>query len=449
MGFPLSGMRALLAENRRTLALALPMISGHLGQMLMGWADTIMIGRLGTVPLAACALSNMILMVPFVFGFGMLSAVSVRASLGFGAGDARRSGEALRAGIVMAGLLGLLIAPGIALLLPHLGLLGQPPEAIQAAAPYLLLCSWSAIPALMATASKNFAEALSRPWIPFWILLGAVLLNVFLNWLLIFGNWGFPAWGITGAGVATLIARSLCAVALLAYPFLDSRLSSAARTKWRFPRLLAEGRSCLALGLPVGAMHLAEVGGFACGALMLGWLGTLALAAHQIALTCASTTFMFPLGLSQALSVRIGQARGRGEAPRCHPIALGGILLAAVAGGLFALVFLFGGGPIASLFTSDATLRELTARLLIVAGFFQILDGLQLAASGILRGFEDVRIPMIVGITAYWIVGLPVCYMAGFLLGLGAVGVWMGFSVALLFSATALLARLAILRRRG
>jgi multidrug resistance protein, MATE family len=206
--------------------------------------------------------------------------------------------------------------------------------------------------------------------------------------------------------------------------------------------VLREARALLGLGLPVGALHLAEVGGFALGSLMMGWIGVGALAAHQIAITCAATTFMVPLGLSQALGVRVGQARGAGEPARCAPIVWGGLGLALAVMTASALVLIFVAEPIARVFTEDPDLIPLTVRLLVIAGFFQIFDGVQIVSSGALRGFEDVTFAMGAGILAWWVVALPVCWVLGFVAGMGATGVWLGFCAGLVVAAGALLWRL-------
>ena len=433
--------RDILQENRRTLALASPIVAGHVGQMLIGLADTAMIGKVGMVPLAACAFANTLLMVPFVFGFGVVSAVSVRASIGHGADRPESSGRALRGGLWVAATIGVLVGALAFAILPFLAFFGQRPEVNDAAGTYLMLCALSVTPALIATSSKNFCEALSRPWPPFWILLGSVFLNVFLNWILIYGNLGAPAMGLEGAGWATLFSRIAGAAAMLCYPHISRRLSSTARGPLSPLALQGEIKALVALGLPVGTMHLAEVSGFAVGSLMMGWLSVEALAAHQIAITCIATTFMVPLGLSQAVSVRVGQARGGGRTERCSPIILGGLGIAVAVMSLAAVAFIFAGPVIAGFFTTDSVLIPLAARLLLIAGFFQIIDGLQIVSSGALRGFEDVKIPMLVGIAAYWVVALPFCYALAFSLGFGAPGVWIGFSVGLAVAATALLLR--------
>lgn len=434
-------LRQILTENRRTLSLAFPIIAGHLGQMLMGWVDTIMVGMIGVVPLGACGFANTILSVPLVFGFGVLSGVSIRASHSHGGGRLREAGESVRGGMIVALALSLPVLLTLFGILPHLAVFGQPEEINAAAGRFLAICSWSLIPVFFTTVSKNFCEALDRPWIPFWIMLAGVLLNAFLNWILIFGNWGAPAMGLAGAATATLLARIVVMVAVFAYPSLSRSLRTAWPSEWFAPGAGRSAWELLVLGLPAGALHLCEVSGFAFGSLMMGWLGVVPLAAHQIAITCAATTFMVPLGLSQAACVRVGHARGNGRFDRLRPIVFGAVGVAVLFMSLFVVIFTLGGRTIAEWFVQDPAVVTLTSRLLLVAGIFQIFDGIQAVSAGILRGFEDTRMPMFIGILSYWIVALPVSWFSGFVLGGGARGVWLGFVVGLAVAAAALLSR--------
>ena len=427
-----------LSENRRTLALAMPIIAGHVSQMLMGWADTIMVGRIGIVPLAASAFANTVLAVPMVFGFGLLSCVSVRASIAHGSGNNVQARGVLHDGLKLAALAGLLIAAFITIAIPALPLLGQKPEVTRSCVNYLLFTTWSILPMLITTASKNFCEALSRPWVPFWLLISAVLLNVVLNWILIYGNLGAPAMGLDGAGLATLIARIVAAVIITLYAFRGHAFA----VKEKVRREVGRMTSLFKLGLPVGAMHLCEVGGFAMGSLMMGWLGVNSLAAHQIALTCIATTFMFPLGLAQAVSVRVGQARGAGLYTQCKDIVWGAQGLTVITMACFTCLYILAGRPLAQIFVDDMDVVKLSASLLVVAGVFQIFDGVQVVSSGALRGFEDVKVPMLVGVFSYWIVGLPVCYLLAFTFQVGPVGIWMGLCAGLGVAAVALTSRL-------
>jgi multidrug resistance protein, MATE family len=430
------------AENRRTAALALPIVAGFLGQMLMGVVDTVMLGRVGVVELAACAFANTVLSVPLVFGFGLLAAVSIEASHAYGAGRLSGAGEALRGGLVLAAGMGLAMGVGGHVVLPWLGWMGQPAEVVGAVGGYFTLCAWSFGPIFATGAAKNFSESLGRPWPPFWIMIGGVLLNVGLNWVFIFGNLGAPRMGLDGAGLATLLARVATMAGMGVYVMADRGIAPALPVRW-IGGGLAVARRLLGVGLPTGGLNLCEVSGFAFGSLMMGWLGVVELAAHQVALTCAATTFMVPLGLGQAACVRVGHARGAG---RCGelPAIVGGVLgMTAGVGVCFAAGYLLCGGWIAGWFSADAAVVGLAARLLMLAGLFQVFDGVQIVSAGALRGYADTRVPFLIGLVAYWGVALPVSWVAAFRLGFGAEGIWAGFVAGLLVAAVAQAWRLA------
>jgi len=424
---------AIFHENRKTLALAAPIIAGHVGQMLMGWADTLMVGHVGITPLAACAFANTILAVALVFGFGIMSSVSVRASQAFGAG--RGTGKVYRAGLLLGALLGLLLCAGVLALLPVLEWFHQPHAVNIAVTPFLALTAISIIPVMLFTASKTFSESLSRPWPAFWIVIGGVALNVALNFVFIFGNLGAPALGLTGAGIATLTARVATVVALLVFMsrsrYFRPHLGHAAGERSMRRELL----DLLHIGLPAGGQYLAEVGAFAAASLMMGWIGVNALAAHQIAITCAATTFMVPLGIGMAVTVRVGQAAGAGEFERVRPISFGGLGMALVVMACTALGFILGSRGIAGLFVSEPDVLALSASLLVVAGFFQLVDGAQIVAMNALRGLADVRVPMLLAIFSYWCVALPLSWLLTFRVGVGPAGVWSGLAIGLLVAA--------------
>ncbi len=439
-GILMSPVRQALEENRRTLALAAPIISGHVGQMLMGLADTIMVGRVGVTELAACGFANTLLSVPFVFGFGVLSAVSVRTAVGFGAGRPEACRVALGAGFVIALIMGLAVALTAHAVVPRLGVFGQPQEVQRAMGTYFLISAWSVIPVYLTTAAKDYCEALGRPWVPFWTVIGGVGLNIALNWVLIYGNLGSPAFGLNGAAIATLAARIGVCIAVIASARRGIALAES-RNPDTGETLPQELRAQAVIGLPSGGLHLAEVSGFAAGSLMMGWIGTDAMAAHQIAITCAATTFMVPLGLSQAVSVRIGHARGSGAKERLIPLICGALALTVAFMAATAVIFLALGGWIAGAFVAGPV-TLLAAQLLGVAGLFQIFDGVQVVSSGALRGFADTRVPFLIGIFAYWMIALPVSAALAFGARMGAIGIWLGFVAGLGVAALALGLRL-------
>lgn len=431
----------LLSENRQTLALAAPIIAGHVGQMLMGWADTLMVGRVGVVELAACAFANTILAVAFVFGFGVMSSVSVLASQSFGAG--RGTGRVYRSGLLLGALLGASLFTAVLALLPFLSVLGQPAEVNAAVGPFLILVGLSVVPAMLFTAVKSFAEALSHPWPPFWIVLGGVALNVLLNFVFIFGLLGSPALGLTGAGLATLLSRlaSLAAILLWVHrsPAIRPHLARTANDR----SAARELGGLLRVGLPAGGQYLAEVGAFATASLMMGWISVPALAAHQIAITCAATTFMVPLGLGMAITVRVGQSVGAREFARVRPIAFGGLGLAVLVMCATAAGFLVFAQPLARLFVADPTVVFLAASLLVIAGLFQVVDGAQVLMMNALRGLTDIDVPMAIAVFSYWIVALPASYALAFPAKLGPAGIWAGLALGLTIASVALTARFA------
>jgi len=421
----------LLTELRQTLVLAFPIIAGHVGHMVMGLTDTLMIGRVGVTALAAAALSNSIFHVVFVIGIGILTSVSVLASHAHGARDFRETGEVLRRGNLLAIASGLVLFATVLALFPALSHLGQSEDVVTATRPYLFWLAFSIPLALGQMAWKNFSEAQSSPWPAFWTGMAAVALNVFLNWVLIFGNLGFPALGLTGAGIATWIARGFALVALAWWVLRDGRFRASLPERWLARMPLRPFVPMLAIGMPVALQIVMEVGAFNLGAFLMGWVGVEALAAHQIAITCAATTFMIPLGMSLAVTIRIGQVIGAGQVARVRRIGFGAIGLAAAIALTFAAGFLVFNDPLAALFTPDPAVRALAASLLVIAGCFQIVDGIQAVALGSLRGLKDVRVPTAFVGVAYWLVAIPLGAALAFAGDLGARGIWIGLSAGL------------------
>lgn len=425
-------------EARATLVLAVPMAAGQVGQMLLGISDSLMVGRVGVVPLAAAAFANGVINVLLVAGIGLVAAVSVLAAQAHGAGRPREAGEAMRHGLALGIAAGVAAALAVTCGRGVFRFFGQPPEVLDAAGPFLVLTAWSVVPALAMQALKQFCEALSRPWPPMLLMTAAVGLNAGLSWVLIYGKLGAPALGLTGAGWATLAARTLTALALAGFVLGSRGLRGALPERWWRALSWARTRQMLHIGLPVAATLLMEVTAFATAAVMMGWINAEALAAHQIAISCAALTFMFPLGLSFAVSVRVGQALGAGERGRVRPIGFGGIGMGAVMMVGSAALYLLAGPTVARWFVDDAGVVALAARLLAVAGLFQLVDGVQVVSGGALRGLGDVRVPTGIAFVSYWLIALPTSYGCGFVAGFGAMGVWAGLALGLAFAAVGL-----------
>lgn len=407
----------------------------------MGTADTVMIGAVGVVSLGAATFGNTLLAVPYVVGIGLLSSVSVRVSQAHGSQQPQEAQSALRHGSWLAFLMSLVVVAGTGGLLPFLHLFNQPPEVTAAAPTYLLTCAISLIPALLSMVWKNHADALNKPWPPFWIILGSVLLNVLLNWLWIYGHWGFPAMGLEGAGYATLTARIVGAAVLFIWLNQNATIRPWLPQRW-WERCDAAGfRHLLAIGGPASMQLLAEVTAFVMASLMIGTLGVVPLAAHQVAMTCVATAFMIPLGVAMATSVRVGEIVGAKQHARLHRVILGSWLFAAAFMAFSMLVFLLLGHPLASLFVQDQAVITLAATLLLTAGLFQLFDGLQVVSVSALRGIDDVKVPAWMCVLAYWGIALPLGWFLGLHSGWGAPGVWMAMAVGLGVAAALLMRR--------
>jgi MATE family multidrug resistance protein len=294
------------------------------------------------------------------------------------------------------------------------------------------------VPALVAHAAKQFSEALNRAWVPNLILFAGVLLNVFFNWILIYGNLGSPALGLEGAGWATLLARLCMGLALVGYVLHSKDLLAYRPADWVRKLDWTHIKSLFRIGTPSGAQHLLEVGAFAFAGIMIGWIGAEALAAHQVAITCASTTFTLAMGLGMGVCIRIGQSWGARKQWRIRRTGAVGFIMVAIMMGAFGLIFALGRYPLARGFMSDPVVIAVTAQLFLVAALFQVVDGLQVMGLSALRGISDTRIPALIAILAYWVVALPVGYILAFRTPLGATGMWLGLALGLATAAICL-----------
>jgi len=428
-------MSLFFKEARATLALAAPIIVGQVSQMLMGVTDSVMIGRVGAVPLAASAFAGGLFSVFYVVGIGLLMPVAVFVSREHGAGDDRAGARWLQHGVVLAVLAGLVALAGMAALAAGFAHMGQPPEVLAQVQPFYALIALSLPPVLVFQALRQFAEALGRPGVPMLILLGSVVLNAALNWILIYGNCGAPALGLAGAGWATLIARMAALVAIILWLRRADALRAAWPVSWLRGLDRARFREMLRIGVPAAVMLFFEVAAFMTAALMMGWLGAQALAAHQIALSCAAFVFMVPLGLSMATGMRISKTLGEGRAQALRPIALGSLAMSSAFMSVSAACFGLAGPWLARGFVEDPEVVTLAARLLVVAAIFQLADGAQVIGSGALRGLSDVRVPAAITFVAYWLLAIPAGYGLGLHTSLGAVGIWTGLAAGLAIAA--------------
>ena len=436
-----------LREIRPTLTLAAPIVVGQVSQMLMGVMDSAMIGHAGTVPLAASAFGNSVFNLFYVVGIGIMVPVSVLVARARGAAQPAEAAEYLRHGLALALAFGALETLAMAAMSTQLARFGQPPEVIAIVTPFFLLFAASLTPVLVYLALRQFAEAMGHPWAPMFLMLVSVGLNAALNWIFIYGHLGAPALGLTGAGVSTLISRVLGALAIFLWLRRDARVRAAWPARWFGGYSRARFAAMIHLGLPAAGMLLFETTAFAFSGIMIGWLGAVPLAAHQIAISCASLAFMVPMGLSMAAGMRVSHALGAGEHARLRPIAVGAFALGITAMAGFAVGFGFGGGTIARWFVREAAVILLATQLLGVAAVFQLVDGVQVIAAALLRGISDAKVPAVITLVAYWGAALPLSYALGIRGPLGAVGVWTGIASGLAFAALLLSVRFARLTR--
>ncbi len=445
----MSLLAAARAEAGPTLRLAAPIIIGQVSQMLMGVTDSVMIGRTGTVPLAASAFGGNVFSIFYVLGIGLMIPVAILVARARGAERPEEAGEYLRHGLALAVLCGVAETLVMALVGTQLHRFGQPSEVMAVVMPFYLLIASSITPVLVYLVLRQFAEAMGRPWVPMFIMLAGVGLNALLNWIFIYGHLGMPALGLTGAALSTLISRSIGAGVIFSWLRLDPGMRPAWPRRWLGGWSRQRFGDLLRLGLPAGAMLTFESSAFVVSCVMIGWLGAVPLAAHQIAICCASLAFMFPLGLGMAAGMRVSHAVGANERARLRPIAFGAFGLGGMITLGFGVGFALGGPLIASWFVVDPAVIALAAQLLIVAAVFQLVDGTQVIGASVLRAVADVRVPMAITLAAYWGIALPVGYLLGVRGPLGAVGVWTGIASGLAVAALLLPWRFARLTGRA
>ncbi len=427
-------------EIKSIIALAIPLVIGQLGQMLLGVFDTIMVGKVGVLDLAALSFANSLFIVPFVFAIGILTCISIRTSTARGQKNQGEARSVCRNGFYLSTIIGTVFFLVALAAFPFLHSMGQPDDVATRSEGYYLIVMASLIPCAMSLLLKNHADALDRPWPAFWIFMGGVALNILLNAALIFGQWGFPQMGLEGAAIATLVARWVIVVAMMLWFRFDRSLHPWTPTHWLKKPDWSEIRSLNKLGLPAGLQTLAEVSTFAAAGLIIGAFGAEALASHQIALQSSGMAFMLPLGISMALTVRIGEVHG--DHKRQRSIVKTGWFLTILCSCTTAAIFIFAGKLVASLFIDIPEIITLAASLLVVSGIFQIVDGLQVASTGLLRGLHDTQIPAKMAILSYWAIGIPAGYCLAHFAGLQAKGMWWGLALGLAIASILLSTRL-------
>ncbi|MFN2398606.1 MAG: MATE family efflux transporter [Gemmatimonadaceae bacterium] len=426
-------------ELRATLALALPIVVVQVGMMAMGVVDTIMVGHVNATSLAAVAVGNLYFFSLAVFGIGTLMALDPIVAQAVGAGADIAVSRAMQRGLLLA----VALSAAVSALLwpgePLLAYLRQPEDVIPVAAEYARVSIVGVFPLLAFVVLRQSLQAMGRMTPILITVITANILNALLNWVLIYGNLGSPALGAVGSAWSTAISRWLLVIMLMTMGWHE--IGKHVKTPRR--EVFSSGPlwRMLVLGVPIGFQHQLEYGVFAVVAVLMGQLGTTQVAAHQVAINLASLTFMVPLGISAAAAVRAGHAVGRGDPEQAARSAWASLAFGGAFMLLSAFAFIIAPGVLARIYTSDGAVLALAISLIPIAGVFQVFDGLQAVAAGVLRGMGDTRVPLYANLIGFWLVGMPVSLLLGFTAGTGPTGLWWGLVVGLAVVALFLVVR--------
>jgi len=442
------------SELRATFALAWPLVIAQLAQNALFTTDVIMLGWLGPGFLAAGTLATAFFTPFLLLGIGIVGAVAPLVAQARGARDVKAVRRVVRQGFWAAIVMAAILIPFLLQIRLIFTTLGQNPTTAAMAEQYMQIAVWSVIPQLGIIVLRSLLSAFDTTRIILVITVAGVVINAIVNYLLMFGNHGFPRLELRGAATATLVTNSLMFALMLAYVLRHRRFK-------RYHILIrfwkpdwSRFRQLFRIGTPIGFTVLAEVGLFTGAAFFMGWLGTDEVAAHAIALQCASTAFMVPLGVGMACTVRVGVAYGRKDSDGIGKAGWIAIIVGTGFMALTALLFVTAGPLIVRLFLdpdrpANANALYLAGTYLVIAGFFQVVDGAQVVAAHALRGLNDTAIPMVVAFVGYWIVGMPVAYILGFVFEWRGVGIWLGLAAGLALVAVVLVGRFAMRERLG
>jgi len=425
----LVGLRAELPPMAR---LATPVVVAELGWIAMGVVDIAMVGRLGPEAIGAVGVGSVVFFAIAVFGIGVLLGLDTLVAQAYGAQRLEECHRWLFHGVGLSVLIAVPLTGVTAIVLAVLDRWGLDPAVEQLVGPYFSKIVWSILPLLLYTAFRRYLQAMGLVAPVMMALVSANLINVAANWILVFGHLGAPRLGVDGAAWATCVSRVYLALFLLLAIVRHDRLQRTGL--WQAPRSLdmARLRRLAALGVPAAVQVTLEVGVFAAATALAGRLDASTLAAHQIVLSVAGVTFMVPLGVGAAGAVRVGHAVGRGDPSGARDAGWAALVLGTGFMACAGLVFVLVPHPILRLFTADVTVLAIAVPLVFVAALFQLFDGLQGVATGVLRGLGDTRTPMFWNLAGHWAIGLPVGYWLCFHRGWDAVGLWVGLCVGLM-----------------
>ena len=442
--YPLkSFLRTYRPEFADTFRLSVPIIIAQLGVVLMGVTDNLFVGRLlGAVPLGAAGLATSLSFLMSSVGVGGLSVVAALVAQATSQGDAPLINRLFRAGLWASVLMSVVLGGLSVILAFYFDLFGQSPDVTRLARDFMLILSASVLPLLVFVATRQLCDGLRQPRVAMLITLSALLLNALFNYVFITGVGPFPAWGLMGSAAATLLSRIYMAVAMLTYVYWQPSFKPYLLAEFAKRPVRTEINQILRLGIPGGLTFFFEVATFSLAVVIVGWLGDDRLAAHQIAINMASVTYMMATGISSAAAIRVGAAIGFNNVDGALRAGIAAFALSLSLMTLAAVLFLTANDWLVSLYIRDSPdVMRIAASLVIIAGFFQLSDGVQVVALGSLRGMADVNVPTLMSLVSYWVIALPLSYVLAFPLGLDAIGVWIGLFTGLTVAAALLTTR--------
>ncbi len=432
----------MFKEFQKTFRISLPIIISNLAQISLGLIDSAMVGAVDYRQLAAASLALNAIMIPQVAITGIAIAISPVTAIANGQNNTEKASSILFNGFLLTLMVG--VAMSVSLLLSHRMIfhLGQDADVAAYADPFYKLIAWSTIPLLMFAAVKQFCDGLELTKTAMILSLASLPINALLNWIFIYGKFGLPRMELTGAGLGTLITRILIAIVLIIIVCTHKTFKkyiSLRQKAWKVNLQL--WKELLEIGIPTGLQYGMEVAAFAVSAIMIGWMGATSQAAHQVAISLATATFMAALGLSMGGSIRIANAFGRHDLAQVKAIGRSTFYGGLVYGIICGILLIIFRNQLPLLFTKNARVVSLTSSLLVIAAIFQISDATQAIGVGLLRGIKDAKTPTLFVAIAYWLIGIPVGYCLAIKLGWGASGIWIGFVCGLTTSSVLLNSR--------
>jgi MATE family multidrug resistance protein len=430
-----SWFRDNLKEYKETLRIAYPVVLSQFGHISVGVADSIMVGGLGSIPLASATFAFSVFVPFMMFAIGLTYGISPLVAKADGEQNHEEIRKILKHSIVLNIIAAILLAGGLLFAAPLLQYFQQPQEVLALAIPFFKTLVWSLVPLILFQIWKQFAEGLAITRQAMYITVIANVLNLLLNYLLIYGHYGFPKLGTNGAAVATLIARIFMAISIFIFVIKYSRTKIFIKGLQKISYSFQEFKRLFRVSIAVGSQLAFETGAFGMAAIMIGWLGASEMAAHHIALNMAAVSYMGATGIGAAATVRVGNELGRKDYAAVRNAGKAAFHLVVLYMSFCALVFILFRHDLPSFYINEESICKMAASLLLISAFFQLSDGIQVVYLGALRGLEDVKMPTAIALLAYWVIALPLGYVFAFILKMGVEGVWYGLLIGLTIAA--------------